>query len=201
MAAFALGLLAGALGWTLLEYIVHAGLGHGLKGKLMVSREHLHHHADINYFSPLRAKLQGAVPVLSILLLATHQLGGWAFASGFVLAISGAWAFYEWLHEAIHVSGPRGPYSRWAARHHLHHHFSKPGRNHGVTTPLWDWLLRTYEGSPQVRVPAKRVADLPWLAATVQAKQNGGPLPPYADDYVVAGRGLDGHGGQQVPAA
>jgi len=192
MQDFAVGLAAGLVGWTFLEYVIHAWLGHLPKGKILVSREHLHHHADITYFSSLATKLRGAVPVLGLLLAVAVGLGGWSLGGGFVLAVAIGWSIYEWLHEAIHVSGPRGPYTRWAARHHLHHHFSKPGRNHGVTTPLWDILLGTYEGSPQVRVPAKVVTSLPWLEQGLQA----GTSPLYLGDYVVAGRGATSDSGQ-----
>jgi sterol desaturase/sphingolipid hydroxylase (fatty acid hydroxylase superfamily) len=192
MQDFAMGLAAGLVGWTFLEYVIHAWLGHLPKGKILVSREHLHHHADITYFSSLATKLRGAVPVLGLLLAVAVGVGGWSLGGGFVLAVAIGWSIYEWLHEAIHVSGPRGPYTRWAARHHLHHHFSKPGRNHGVTTPLWDILLGTYEGSPQVRVPAKLVTALPWLDHGLQASTS----PLYLADYVIAGRGATSDSGQ-----
>ena len=180
MLTILLGFGVGLLAWTLLEYIIHAWLGHLPKGKILISREHLHHHADILYFSPLPLKIRGAIPVLGLLAVATGLTAGWPFAGGFVTAVALAWSFYEWLHQAIHVYGPTNAYMRWAARHHLHHHFTRPSRNHGVTTPLWDIVLGTHEPPAKVRVSRKHLAALPWLAATAQ---DGDGQPAYMADY------------------
>lgn len=180
MASALFGFVCGLFAWTLLEYIIHAYLGHLPKGKIMVSREHLHHHADIQYFSPLSLKIRGAVPVLSLLLVVTGLLSNWAFAGGFTVAVSVGWTVYEWLHKAIHDLGPTNAYMRWAARHHLHHHFTRPQRNHGVTSPLWDILLGTHEPPARVRVSRKHLAALPWLAASTQS---GDGQPAFMADY------------------
>ena len=173
--AFGAGLLAGLAAWTLLEYAIHYWLGHLPKGRILISSEHLKHHSDILYFTPLPVKVRGAVPVLVLAGLAVGPFFGGAAALGFVLAVAIGWTTYEWLHQSIHVHGPRGAYSRWAARHHLHHHFAHPGRNHGVTTPFWDWVFRTWDPAPRVRVPARQAEKLPWLDANA----------PFAADYEV----------------
>lgn len=160
---FTAGLGAGLVGWTLLEYVIHRGFGHALRGNLRMSVEHRRHHADILYFSPLALKLLGAVPVLGALLLLAGGLFGWTAGSGFVLATALGWAAYEWLHEYIHVKGPRTAYHRWAVRHHLSHHFGHPHANFGVTTPLWDWVFRSHVPVARVRIPAHKRDSLPWI--------------------------------------
>jgi hypothetical protein len=35
--------------------------------------------------------------------------------------------------------------------------------NHGVTSPLWDIVFRTYERPVVVRVPRRHAPKLPWL--------------------------------------
>ena len=62
-------------------------------------------------------------------------------------------------------------------RHHFHHHFHNPKRNHGVTSPLWDLLFRTYERPAVVRVPMKHAMG--WLV------EQGGlrVRPEYLGDY------------------
>ena len=73
----------------------------------------------------------------------------------------------------------RGAYGRWARRHHLHHHFASPKKNHGVTSPLWDWVFRTYAAPrPQLKIPPKQV--MAWLL-----DEEGAVKPPYQDDYVL----------------
>jgi len=148
--------IAGVFAWTLLEYVLHRFAGHVPKGKTKLSREHLAHHAKTDYFSPARGKLALAVPVVgSVGLL----LGPW-FASG----LAAAWLGYEVVHRRVHTHGPLSGYSRWASKHHLHHHFVSPNMNHGVSTPIWDWVFGTYERPPKVlRVPRTQAARLPWL--------------------------------------
>lgn len=57
-----------------------------------------------------------------------------AFAAGYVA--------YGLSHWAIHNIRFRNTLvRRWAADHHIHHYHTD--KNFGVTTPLWDMLLRT----------------------------------------------------------
>jgi sterol desaturase/sphingolipid hydroxylase (fatty acid hydroxylase superfamily) len=164
MTSFIVSFVAGLASWTLLEYIIHFWLGHLPKGRILISAEHLKHHRDILYFTPLRLKIRGAVPVLAVLLLVVGGLCGLPAGFGFVAAVSLGWTTYEWLHQSIHVNGPRSAYSRWAVRHHLSHHFSRPDCNHGVTTPIWDLVFRTYAPVGHVHVPQRFRASVPWLA-------------------------------------
>jgi hypothetical protein len=182
MIAIAWGVATGLVAWTLLEYVIHYWLGHLPRGRILISSEHLKHHADILYFTPLPLKVRGAAPVLGVLGLATGWAVGWAFAAGFVAAVAAGWTSYEWLHQSIHVNGPRSAYGRWAARRHLHHHFMRPRANHGVTTSLWDHVFRTHVPVERVRVPRRSLAALPWLAA---AREAGAAPPAFAADYEV----------------
>jgi hypothetical protein len=180
MIALVAGFLGGLAGWTLLEYVIHRWLGHLPQGRILVSSEHLKHHRDILYFTPLGLKIRGAAPVLGGLLLLVGGTLGLAAGFGCIAAVALGWSTYERLHQSIHVRGPRGAYSRWAARHHLYHHFGRPNVNHGVTTPIWDWVFRTHAAVRRVRVPQRRLASVPWLAAACDASAE---TPPYASDY------------------
>jgi len=175
----ATGFVAGILSWTLVEYAIHYWLGHLPKGRILISSEHLKHHRDILYFTPLPMKIRGAVPVLAALGAAATWLTGWQIAVGYVAAVALGWTVYEVLHQSIHVKGPSTGYARWAARHHLHHHLVAPRTNHGVTTPIWDWIFRTYQRPVAIPVRRRDLRQIPWLreaAATAQP-------PDYLVDY------------------
>ena len=163
MTTFLVSFAAGLLGWTLLEYAIHYWLGHLPKGRILISSEHLAHHRDILYFTPLRMKIRGAVPVLAGVFLIVSGTCGLTVAGGFVTALAVGWTAYERLHQSIHVRGPRTAYGRWAARHHLSHHFGLPNANHGVTTPIWDIVFGTYLPVRPVQVPKRFEAAVPWL--------------------------------------
>lgn len=172
--------LLGALAWTPLEYSLHRWVGHLPRGKNPLSREHMAHHANPDYFTPWWRKLALAVPVVGLGSAALAPLlGGHGVAAviGFVLG----WLGYEWIHRRIHTHAPLGRYGDWARRHHLAHHFTDPAMNHGVTVPIWDRLFGTLRPAPQVRIPAKRVPR--WMR-----RADGGLDDRYAQTYVVAGR-------------
>ena len=179
---FGLGFAGGVAGWTLLEYIIHCMLGHWPKGKTMVSSEHIKHHKNILYFSPLHLKIRGAIPVLGGAFLLLWLALGLPAALGGFIALSLGWTTYEALHKSIHVRGPRTWYGRWAAKNHLYHHFMRPNRNHGVTTPLWDYLLRTHDRVEVVQVREKDLADIPWLR---EAFANPDAASAFLSDYAL----------------
>jgi hypothetical protein len=178
----------GAASWSLCEYSLHRFLGHGPKRKKSegppglfdgdFGSEHQAHHADTRYFTPTRRKLKAAAVFLPVMGTAGSFLVGprraWSFALGFGLTYAG----YEILHRRTHTHAPRGPYSRWARRHHLHHHFESPKANHGVTSPIWDWAFGTLEEPGQIRVPERHAP--PWLFDA-----SGEMKSEYAADYVV----------------
>jgi sterol desaturase/sphingolipid hydroxylase (fatty acid hydroxylase superfamily) len=180
MTIFLTSFVAGLFGWTLLEYVIHYWLGHLPKGRLLISSEHLAHHGDILYFTPLRVKVRGAVPVLAALLLVVGGTCGLTAGLGFTVAVALGWTAYERLHQSIHVHGPRNAYSRWAARHHLSHHFGLPSANHGVTTPIWDVVFGTYVPVRRVQVAKRFQAAVPWLVPACGA---GREAPAFLADY------------------
>ncbi len=181
---------AGALAWTLGEYLMHRFAMHALKGRGMASREHLTHHAV--YDSVLEKwwfAWMGVVGVGLVLGVNTSFLMGsvgWCLGIGWV----GGYGFYDWLHFRAHrreIRRPQslaGTYERFVRRHHFHHHFGHPNANHGVTTPVWDLLFGTFERvDGPVRVP-RRLA-MRWLV-----DEDGAVRPQHADDYELVGRKL-----------
>lgn len=154
--------LCGVFGWTLAEYLIHRFLGHVLvRSRNPFTVEHLRHHATTSYFSPTSKKAVAAVATLAAVApLATLVAGagrGLAFAVGVVVM----YVAYEVVHRRAHTHAPRGRYSRWVRRNHFTHHFLTPRTNHGVTSPVWDYVFGTHEPLGVVRVPAKHA--MPWL--------------------------------------
>ena len=87
---------------------------------------------------------------------------------------------YEVLHRREHTHAGVNAYGRWARRHHFAHHYSDARFNHGVTTPLWDVVFRTWRPVQTVRVPQKFV--MPWL----KDPQTGAVRADYADFFVLS---------------
>lgn len=157
-----LALTLGALTWTLLEYCIHRWLGHDARFRPnFFAAEHTRHHSEGNYFSPAWKKILAAGGILTLIGLPVY----WFFGQGggvYLLGIVLAYLSYEYIHYSFHVTSGRLGYWKRMRRHHFSHHFSNPRLNHGVTSPLWDYLFRTYKAPDLIRVPRK--LQMCWLA-------------------------------------
>lgn len=176
-----LALMCGVLTWTLLEYFIHRFLGHEPKLRPNpFASEHIRHHSEGDYFAPTWKKLLAALAFTALLSWpATTLLGvgpGFAYLAGLI----GFYGVYEVLHRREHTHAGVNAYGRWARRHHFAHHYSDARFNHGVTSPLWDLVFRTYKPVQQVRVPRKFV--MPWL----KDPQTGDVRPDHADFFSLA---------------
>jgi sterol desaturase/sphingolipid hydroxylase (fatty acid hydroxylase superfamily) len=186
LSTFATVLVAGALGaalWTLAEYLLHRFAMHELKGKGMMSREHLEHHVTSSWsFSSTHLLswtgmlLVGAVLWLPLGWLVAGPLAGASLAVGWAVG----YFFYEYQHAVAHLRGPGGRYGRWLRHHHFHHHFGHPMANHGVSIPLWDVVFRTREQPEVVRVPRRLV--LAWMV-----DEHGELREEFVGQYVLVG--------------
>ena len=146
---------AGALTWTLLEYLIHRWMGHDRRfRRTPVGVEHVRHHAEGNYFAPTWKKLLAAAVFAGVLSGPAILVGGGAGVA-YVAGVIGCYGVNEVLHRREHTHAGIGAYGRWARRHHFHHHFVDVRSNHGVTTPLWDLAFGTYQRPTQIVVPAK----------------------------------------------
>ena len=153
--------LLGAMSWTAAEYGLHQFAMHEMRGRGLPSVEHLRHHADVTYFSPASKKLASAAGTTAVAYPAVTAVAGRRWATSFTSGLIAMYFGYEIAHRRIHTHPPRNRYGRWARRSHLHHHFGAPMRNFGVTTPMWDRLLGTYDEPGVVTVP-RRMSPV-WL--------------------------------------
>lgn len=180
-------LLAGALAWSLAEYLLHRFAFHEIGIRWKGSVEHLHHHAGIDQGAGTTALSWAGIIVVGLAVflplgwLAGGPVAGAACAAGWVVG----YFSYEYLHWAEHRRAPRNRYERWARRHHFHHHFHAPRRNQGVTSPVWDVLFGTHDPVERIRLP-RRMAEVlaPWLL-----DDQGRIRPELVDEYEVVGRG------------
>jgi len=180
---------AGIMTWSFAEYAIHNWVGHLGRGRNDFSREHLAHHRDGNYFAATRKKIFMAtafmVGLAPLSILAVGFLYGGIYAGAFVATYVG----YEVMHRRCHTHAPRGAYGRWVRKHHFYHHFGSPKMNHGVTSPIWDLVFRTYRTTEVVRVPERHAMG--WLSDPATNEV----WPKFAGDYVIARKQ------RRVPAA
>lgn len=176
------GFVAGALSWSWFEYVLHRFVFHERWLGARLAREHLTHHAKVSWFAPWSAKLALAVPIVGAVVgLGWLAVGPTASAAG--CGLVAGWLVYERLHRRLHTHPPRSAYGRWARRHHFHHHFADPRRNHGVTSPVWDLVFGTWSPVERVIVPTRQAHHLPWLCGA-----DGEVAPIAARDFALGPR-------------
>ncbi len=179
------GFVVGFVLWSLAEYLLHRFAMHHLKGRGLMSREHLEHHVHASWsFSAMHVLSWAGMLVVGA--VAWFPLGWAVVSSAFGLAVATGWTagyfFYEYQHAAAHLKAPGGRYSTWLRHHHFHHHFGHPMANHGVTSPVWDVVFGTLEKPDLVRVPRR-------LAVAWMLDADGELLPAHRSRYVLVGSG------------
>ncbi|MFZ4518075.1 MAG: sterol desaturase family protein [Microthrixaceae bacterium] len=183
-----LAVTAGAFLWFAAEYLLHRFAMHHLHGRGIMSREHLEHHVHSSWSFGYTHLLSWA-GVIVVGLLLWGPVGWFVGGAPTAVALPVGWCigygWYEFQHARAHLVPPRTAYGRWLRRHHFHHHFGHPMRNHGVSVPWWDRVFGTLEVPARVRVP-RRLA-LPWMV-----DEHGALRPEFTDDYELVGVADDG---------
>lgn len=137
--------VAGLFSWTIVEYVIHGVLAHA--HRTFVTKMHGMHHGDPSRVFAIRAWPSVAIIYLGGLL--------WAGFSPTMIFLSGllfGFALYEFAHYRFHFAAPANGLEAHLRARHLAHHIAAPNAYFGVTTPLWDKILRS---EPE---PARREA-------------------------------------------
>jgi sterol desaturase/sphingolipid hydroxylase (fatty acid hydroxylase superfamily) len=174
-------LLLGIISWSFAEYALHNWYGHKAKGRNRFSREHLKHHTNGQYFAGSLEKALVAVVAFGVTIPLSMMAVGTVHGLCYGAAFATSYLSYEWMHRRIHTHAPKTAYARWRCKHHLHHHYTRPKENHGVTSPLWDHIFGTLTPSSMVRVPERKIFEVPWLIG-----EDGEVKPEFADSYEIA---------------
>ncbi len=164
---------SGIVLWTLAEYLLHRFAGHVAKGRVAFSREHLKHHADLNYFERWVNKIPLALLVWVLVACVMYIVMALGFAVATSTGFVAGWYIYERTHQNIHEKDTRFAYSRFMRCCHFYHHFKNPWVNHGVTTHFWDLVFRTYEKPEDITIPNRHVDSMVWMRDGVPAWASG----------------------------
>lgn len=176
-------LLLGAITWTFLEYVIHRWLGHDARTRPNpFAAEHVLHHSKGDYFAPAWKKGVAAGLLVAIFVGPAIALAGVVVGPSYVVGLVAMYLAYEVLHRRDHTHPGRGSYMRFLRRHHFYHHFTDPDFNHGVTTPVWDWVFGTLRDAGRIRVPPKLA--MKWLVDP----RTGDVHPSFGEHYELIGK-------------
>jgi sterol desaturase/sphingolipid hydroxylase (fatty acid hydroxylase superfamily) len=143
-------MIAGAVYWTFLEYVIHRFLYHtpfrNKTLKYFIGSFHSYHHQDMSDHRVLNAgflMVYIVTPtVLSPLLLFTQDMQLLASLS---VGLVSAHYFYEWVHYTLHYKAHQTGYLNYIQNYHFHHHDKAPTKNFGNTSHFWDVAFGTYD--------------------------------------------------------
>jgi cyclopropane-fatty-acyl-phospholipid synthase len=131
--------LTGLGSWTLIEYLLHRFVLHGLPP--FRHWHALHHRRPTDFvYAPT---ILTATALVGLVLVPAWLLGDLRRACALMLGLLIGYFAYSVTHHAVHYWSCNSAWltqrKRW---HSLHHRPSQPGR-YGVTTALWDHVFRS----------------------------------------------------------
>jgi len=139
----ALGLLA----WTIVEYVMHRFIFHYHPTSEFGKKMHFIFHG-IHHDYPcdrLRLVLPPSVSIplaTGFYFLYQTFIPAEGFGAFFALFLVG-YLMYDMIHYAIHHVEIKGKIWNTLKTHHLKHHYVEPDKGFGVSSPLWDLLVRS----------------------------------------------------------
>lgn len=146
--------LIGLLVWTATEYLLHRFIFHYHPGSEFGKKIHFIFHG-VHHDYPKDKKRLVMPPAVSIPLAASFyflfslifQPGQlYAFFPGFLLG----YLCYDMLHYAMHHYNFKSGIMKRVKQHHMLHHYHDPENGFGVSTALWDNILRSrFSDSPK----------------------------------------------------
>ncbi|MEW9106325.1 sterol desaturase family protein [Paenibacillus sp.] len=153
--AFAIGMAT----YAAAEYFTHRFLFHIRTPKnpfllKIIKRLHYDHHVNPDdlhlLFLPLWYSLPNFAIAGTIAYFITSSL---VMANAFIVGMILFLLFYEWKHYAAHRPiTPISPWGRWMKKVHLWHHYKNENYWYGVTNPVFDLALGTFQDHKNVKL-------------------------------------------------
>ncbi|MFT4062892.1 MAG: sterol desaturase family protein [Edaphocola sp.] len=138
---------AGLVAWTAFEYVLHRWVFHFVPKAQWALRLHFIFHG-VHHDYPNDMKRLVMPPSVSIPLAVgmyfvfralMPPVYLYPFFSAFVLG----YVFYDTVHYALHHFNFKGNVWAELKRHHMLHHYSDASKGFGVSSELWDQVLRS----------------------------------------------------------
>ena len=139
--------VVGVLIWTLLEYVIHRHIFHYEPktrwGKKLHFIVHGVHHDYPNDATRLVMPPSVSIP-LAVLFWVLFALIFGRFAPGLSAGFAFGYVCYDSIHYATHHFPMKNRIGLWLKQYHLWHHYKDDQAGYGVSSPLWDYVFRTF---------------------------------------------------------
>ncbi len=145
---------AGLLLWTITEYVLHRFVFHwnakSRAGKYFVFLFHGLHHDDPQDATRLVMPPVPAIIIVSLLWMLFSTVFPYKYIDvlmGFFLI---GYLCYDYIHYATHHFAMTSKIGRFLRKYHLQHHYGGEKSKYGVSSPLWDYILKTVNGPKDI---------------------------------------------------
>jgi sterol desaturase/sphingolipid hydroxylase (fatty acid hydroxylase superfamily) len=147
IAGYALYFLIGLAVWTATEYFMHRFVFHFHPSSQWGQRIHFIFHGVHHDYPkdkkrlvmPPSASIPLAVLFYYLFSLIFTQVHLYAFFPGFLLG----YLTYDMMHYAMHHYNFKSGIMKRVKQHHMLHHYQDPNKGFGVSTNLWDEIMRS----------------------------------------------------------
>lgn len=139
---------AGMLAWTLTEYLLHRFIFHFEPRKEfwkgIFYTFHGIHHAYPNDSKRLVMPPAVSIPLALLFYALFYWLIGRPYHEPFFAGFVFGYLCYDLIHYATHHFSMKRGIPLFLRKYHLRHHFQDENRSFGVSSPLWDYVFRTF---------------------------------------------------------
>ena len=155
--------VAGILGWSFFEYIMHRFVFHMVaeseRGRRIIYVLHGNHHEYPRDRERLFMPPVPSIIIATTLFLIFHYFMGtavFAFFPGFMLG----YLMYGTMHYAIHAWNPPFKWMKPLWRNHHLHHYKDEQKGFGVSSTLWDLVFGTMFDLKKEKEDKEKVKEL-----------------------------------------
>lgn len=147
IAGFAGYFMLGLVVWTATEYFLHRFIFHFHPSSAWGQRIHFIFHGVHHDYPKDKMRLvmppSASIPLAALFYylfsLLFSQTNLFAFFPGFLLG----YLMYDMMHYAMHHYNFKSGIMKRVKQHHMLHHYQDPTRGFGVSTSLWDEVMRS----------------------------------------------------------
>ena len=140
-------IVAGLFIWTITEYLLHRFIFHFHAttdfGKRISFMFHGVHHDYPNDTKRLVMPPSVSIPLALGFFFLFQAILGYIFVAPFYIGFIAGYLFYDISHYAIHHFNMHSKFWLAIKNHHMRHHYQDPELGFGVSSPLWDLILKT----------------------------------------------------------
>lgn len=154
LAGFALFFLIGMLVWTATEYLLHRFIFHHHPSSETGKKIHFIFHGVHHDYPKDKKRLvlppSASIPLATAFYFLFSLLFQPSYLYAFFTGFLAGYLVYDMLHYAMHHYNFKSGIMKRIKQHHMLHHYNDPEKGFGVSTALWDNILRSkFSDSPK----------------------------------------------------